>query len=124
MRINKNENVRPFDVDKTLIIPIDPKNPVPGRKVDVWDTITGNYIKMIAHEPMVRLLIEEFHRGSHVIVWSRGGFDWATAVIQALDLVPFVHDVYSKPTIYFDDVPVEKWLTDRVYLEPDMIYKR
>lgn len=124
MRIHKNELIRPFDVDKTLVFPIGPDTEhLPGRRVDVWDPVKKRNIRMILHEPMVRLLEEEKHRGGHILVWSRGGWEWASNVIKAADLVKKVDDVFSKPTVYFDDVEVKKWLKDRVYISPEETYK-
>jgi len=124
MRIHKNEHVAPFDVDGTLILPLTAENAMHGRKVQVWDSISKKYISMVAHEPNIRLLIEEKHRGSLVIVWSRGGYEWAANVIRALDLVSHVDDVYSKPLAYFDDLDISEWLKYRVYLSPETRYKR
>lgn len=124
MNIHKNENVTPFDVDGTLIVSYTEESAKHGRKVQVWDAITEKYITVVAHEPNIRLLMEEHHRGSLVIVWSRGGYQWAANVIKALDLVDYVSDVYTKPLAYFDDLPIEAWLKYRVYLEPETRYKR
>ncbi len=125
MRVHKNEHVTPFDVDHTLILPFDnTKEHQVGRVVQVHDPVTNKLIKMVAHEPMIRLLREEHQRGSHVVVWSRGGYEWATAVIDALNLRIYVHDVFSKPLVYFDDVEITEWLKYRVYLTPETQYKR
>ena len=80
-------------------------------------------IKVGVHEPMVRLLKEESHRGSHIVVWSRGGYEWATNVLKALCIEDYVDQVMSKPSAYFDDKDISEWLKYRVYLKPDTIYK-
>lgn len=121
MRITK-ENPIPFDVDHTLIFPTDPE--VPGIKVQVYDAVTKKFIIMIANEPMIRLLKEEKHRGSHIKVWSRGGWEWAANVVRALDLVPYVDEVLDKPSVYMDDLDIGEWLKYRVYLPPTTVYKR
>lgn len=121
MQVIQSENITPFDVDGTLILT---KGEGPGRIVDILDPVTGNYIQMSAHEPNIRLLEEEAHRGSFVIVWSRGGYEWATNVITALGLGSKVNLVMSKPMVYFDDLSIEKWLPYRVFLKPDEIYKK
>lgn len=120
MNILRNENPRPFDVDGTLILPHTGK----GKTVNVIDPVTRKVIKFTVHEPMVRLLEEEFHRGSLIVVWSRGGFEWAAAVVNALGLSDKVHTAMTKPQVYFDDLPVEEWLKDRVFLDPTTRYKR
>jgi hypothetical protein len=71
MRVIKNERTVYFDVDDTLILAIDASNPKPGVKIDVYDALTKKFIRMIAHEPMVRLLKEEKHRGAFVGVEQR-----------------------------------------------------
>ncbi len=118
-----SEQIRPFDVDDTLILHGD-KGHSEYRTVSVYDTVEDKYIKFRVHEPMVRLLLEEYDRGSFIIVWSRSGFAWATAVAKALGIFDKVHLIMSKPMVYFDDMPVESWLKDRVYLSPDQHYKK
>lgn len=120
MRIIDNENIRPFDVDGCLICAID-KSPI---TVDVYDAVTKSTIKVGVNQAMVRLVREERHRGGYILVWSRSGYEWATNVVKALGLDGVVHQVMSKPIAYFDDTPVEEWLKDRVFLPPDMVYKR
>lgn len=122
MIITKHENVRPFDVDGCLIA--DYTEFLGQKSVNVYDAVTKKFIKVRVNESMVRLLKEEHHRGGYVIVWSRSGYEWATNVIKALDLVPYVDQVLSKPIVYFDDTPVKKWLKDRVFIGPDTNYKK
>jgi hypothetical protein len=57
-------------------------------------------------------------------VWSRGGYEWAANAVRALDLVKYVDEVVTKPMVYFDDKHVTEWLPYRVYLQPEMIYKK
>lgn len=121
--IVKNENVVMVDVDDTLILHLSEAELVDKRTIEVYDPITKGYLVVAAHEPMIRLVQEEAHRGSYVIVWSRGGYEWANNVIDALCLHPSVHQIMSKPIAYFDDKPIDEWLKYRVYLKPDTIYK-
>lgn len=123
MKLVKTENIKPFDVDGTLIL--SRHEDYPGnRKVSVFDPLTETFIEYIVHEPMVRLLKEEKHRGAYVIVWSRGGYEWAHNVVQALGLEDCVDLVLSKPIVYFDDTPVVDWMKDRVFLDPNCNYKK
>ncbi len=110
----------PFDVDGTLVLPAADR----GEHVNVYDPIEHKLIRMRVHEPMVRLLKEEHHRGNFVIVWSRGGYEWAAEVVKALKLEDYVHLISDKPFVIFDDLPVEDWLKYRVFLPPDTVYKR
>lgn len=125
MQVIKNENIRPFDIDNSLVLPKTKSDPADAIYVEVKDDVTGRPITMRVHEPMVRLLREEHSRGSHVIVWSRSGFAWAKAVVEALDLCyPDRLTIMSKPLVYFDDMDVSTWLKDRVYLTPETQYKK
>ena len=126
MKIIKSEQVRPFDIDGCLIYSIKDtahsQLPTP-MMAWVFDAVTKKQIKVGVNKNMVRLLKEEHHRGGLIMVWSRSGYEWAANVIRALDLVPYVHLVLSKPIVYFDDTSVECWLRDRVYLYPSELYK-
>lgn len=125
MVIVKNENVDTFDIDGTLVMH-EPVTTIPiTERVRVEDPINpGFYLTVRINRPMVRLLLEAKGRGSFVVVWSRGGYQWAANVIEALKLRKYVNIVMSKPLTYFDDTPAEKWLTNRVYIGPNETYKQ
>lgn len=116
------ENIRPFDVDDSLVM-----HDYPDFKgstyVKVHDTVTDGSIRLMVNEPMVRLLKEEAMRGAYILVWSRGGHEWANAVLEALEIKKYVDLIMSKPMVYFDDKPVSEWMTDRVYIKPNVKYK-
>ncbi len=120
MKIITNENIRPFDVDGCLIVAPEESD----MKAHVYDPISNKTIKVGVNKAMVRLLQEERRRGSCVVVWSRSGYEWASNVVRALCLEDCVDLVMSKPLVYFDDTPVKKWLKDRVFIGPDVAYKR
>lgn len=125
MVVIKNENVDFFDVDGSLVIHCGDESNIPlTERIRVVDPVTNMYVVVRINKPMVRLLKESFTRGSNVIVWSRGGYQWAVNVIKALGLQPYVHTVMSKPLAIFDDTPVEKWLAHRVFVGPDENYKQ
>jgi hypothetical protein len=122
MIVTKSENIKPFDVDGCLVsYDYAPKKGY--AFADVIDPVTQKYIRVRVNQAMVRLLKEEFQRGSYVIVWSRSGWEWARNVVLALGVEDYVMQVLSKPIVYFDDSPVNKWLRDRIFLEPDTKYK-
>lgn len=123
MKINKNERTSFWDIDGTLILHLSTADLVGKPKVEVFDAVTKKFLTVGINVPMVRLLREEKHRGSHIIVWSRGGYEWSANVIKALGLVTCVDEVMTKPMAYFDDMPIEKWLPYRVFIEPDTVYK-
>lgn len=123
MIIYKKESVCPFDVDETLILH-DSKPVSAGDAVMIKDPLRNRVIQATRHHAMIRLLEEEHHRGSLVVVWSRGGYEWAANVIEALGLTDKVDLVLTKPMVYFDDIPIQEWLTNRVYLKPGTHYKK
>jgi len=120
MKVIDNEHTVFVDVDGTLILPYDTNYDI----VKVKDPVTGNYLKFRPHHAMIRLLIEEAARGSYIVVWSRGGNQWARAVIEGLMLESHVDVVMTKPMVYFDDVDIKEWLPYRVFFEPGYNYKQ
>lgn len=119
-KVVQNENVRPFDCDGCLIV----RHTESDLKADIRDPVTGGTIRVGVNRAMVRLLQEERQRGSFVVVWSRSGWEWARNIVNALGLQADVDLVMSKPIAYFDDTPVEEWMKDRVFIGPDVEYKR
>lgn len=71
------------------------------------------------HEPHIKLLMNHKARGKTIIVWSQGGYQWAEAVVKALGLTEHVDFIMSKPRAYVDDLPVQEWMKDRIYINPD-----
>lgn len=123
MKIIKNERMIFCDVDDTLVMH---KEERPGgwdNVAIVPDRVTGKDLVLLVNTAMVKLVREEKHRGATIVVWSRGGYEWAADVVTALGLEDVVELVMSKPLVYFDDKPVQEWLTDRVYLPPTAAYK-
>ncbi len=121
MKIIESEDVNYFDVDDTLIC--NPDVIEAGALVQILDPVTKGFITMRVHAAMVRLLREADQRGGFVIVWSRGGWEWAKNVILALNLEKYVDIVQTKPLVYFDDKAVTDWLSYRVYMKPGTKYK-
>jgi len=125
MIIIKSEFPIPIDVDGTLVLEANAENRALGLKViSVKDPLTGGMLTMCAHEPNIRLIKEEHSRGSYLMVWSRGGYAWAAAVVVALNLQDIVNEVMTKPHVYIDDVDVKEWMPSRVYLPPNSRYKK
>lgn len=54
-------------------------------------------------------------RGHGVVVWSQGGYEWASEVVRALNLEAYVDLIVSKPNWIYDDLPVEAWMGPRFY---------
>lgn len=129
MNLIQSENIKPFDVDGTLVYKpgtLPDKEPLEHSMITIMDPIssTGGTITMAVNLNMVRLLKEEKHRGACVVVWSRGGYAWANAVVTALGLKESVDFCMSKPLAYFDDVPCQEWLQNQVFIDPKIQYKR
>jgi hypothetical protein len=121
MKILAKEQIVFFDIDSTLILENQPSSMHDIKVEDPLDST--HHVWVQPHTAMIRLLKEEYSRGSTVIVWSRGGYQWAANVIKALGLEEMVNMAMSKPMVYFDDMPIEKWLPYRVYLEPGTKYR-
>ena len=119
MRVIKNENVIFFDVDDTLVLWDREFNSPHYDTVAITDPYDSKTVHLRPHEPHIKLLKNHFSRGTVIVVWSQGGFSWAKAVIDALGLQKFVHLVMSKPKSYVDDLPVERWMNDRIFIKPD-----
>jgi hypothetical protein len=119
MIVTKSENIIWVDVDDTLVL----HKVSEYEYIYVTDPLGGQDIKVTPHTAMIRLLKEEKARGAHIIVHSRGGWQWALNVVEALSLQQFVDEVKTKALVYFDDKPVDEWLRYRVYLEPNIPYK-
>jgi phosphoserine phosphatase len=123
MQVIKNERISPFDVDGTLVLHLNPTELSKFKTVEVWDPIHSAFLTVGIHEPNLRLLKEELHRGAQVIVWSAGGNEWAQNVVTALNLDHYDIIVMTKPHTYYDDKDVADWMTRRVYLGPNEVYK-
>lgn len=121
MKVIKNERVIPIDVDETLVHHTAVEG---GAEITVRDPYADRWIKVWANMPMLTILREEYSRGSFIIVWSKGGFSWAEAVIKTLHFEEYVDIIMSKPYVYFDDKDVDEWLKDRVWIHPNTVYKQ
>lgn len=120
MKTINNEHITFFDCDDTLVMH---REHVTKNIVSIFCPIEKKFLILEKNTAMIRLLKEEKARGSHVIVWSRGGFAWAESVVKALGLEGHVHQVMTKPLVYFDDKDIREWLPHRIYLGPETNYK-
>jgi hypothetical protein len=118
MRVLKNENVFPVDVDQTLVLwGKNVSNLAPEDLVQVRNPYTGKMHTLQRHIPNIQILICKKKRGFHIRVHSANGYKWANAVITALGLEAFVDDVETKPNGYLDDKPAEHWIGPQIYLD-------
>ena len=65
----------------------------------------------------VQELIRQSLKGSHTVVWSRGGTLWAEAAVKGLGLEKYVDVILSKPQNLYDDLDPEYWVPKRKHLE-------
>lgn len=124
MAVLEYNHVCTCDIDSTLIMHVEPAHELPDSLVSVIDPMDPTkIIQVLPNEPMIRILREELAAGYLVIVWSKGRYEWARAVLKALKISHKNIVIMSKPTHYMDDRPCEEWMGPRIYLPPDQIYK-
>jgi len=115
-----SEQVIMWDVDDTLVMHGLIKK---GQKaVHITCPYSGKQETLRVHEPHIKILKDRHARGATNIVWSAGGYQWAVAVVKALELQPYVELVLSKPIIAVDDKPLHTILGEHLYLSPDSTY--
>jgi len=122
MKIIENEQVIFCDVDETLVLH-DQDTYTIGAKIVVTDPYCGTLRTLTVHQPHVQLLRERAKRGAHIKVMSAGGYQWAEAVVKALQLEDCVAECLSKPIAIIDDLPIEAALGQTMYLRPDSRWK-
>lgn len=83
------------DVDETLVLwaPDYTVPSVPDLPLRVWP-----------HSEHIRLVRSLHAVGYTVVVWSRGGAEWAGKVVDALGLADAVDVVLGKPELWIDDL--------------------
>lgn len=120
MKVIISEQLICVDIDDTLICHKKAKR---GDKVvQFTDPYDQTQRTVVVHEPHVKILKDRKSRGATILVWSQSGYQWATAVIKALNLTPYVDYVASKPVAIIDDKPASDWLAERIYLAPESMY--
>jgi predicted phosphatase len=120
MLIIKSEQVICVDIDETLIMHKKAKKK--DLVVNFTDPYDGTLRYVVVHKPHVKILKDRKRRGATIIVWSQSGYQWAVAVVKALQLQDYVDFVASKPVAIIDDKPASDWLAERIYLPHDSLY--
>ena len=104
--------IKYFDCDDTLVRwRVDKTQPVLSFECRGFQS-TCNPIKTNIEELILQKL-----KGSHIVVWSKGGADWAESVVIGLGLEKYVDAIMTKPDVVYDDLPVEQWITKRINME-------
>lgn len=100
------------DVDETLLC-----HDISEFPKDEHITIecNGRSFVGVPHRKNINLLIKFYKLGYDVYVWSKTGKSWAKAVVEALELEPYVEACLSKPDFYLDDKGALDWVGTRVY---------
>jgi len=115
----ENEQIYCFDVDDTLVLWSDKfASPEPGT-IPIVDPYDGLTVYLKPHVRHIKLLKQMAGRDRFVVVWSAAGAQWAQAVVNALELKPYVNLVMTKPVGYCDDIPVSEWMNNHIYIKPE-----
>lgn len=122
MRTTKSEQILFCDCDDTLILH-DVEKYKNNAMVTITDPYCGTVRTVAVHEPHVQLIRERAKRGAHIKAMSAGGYQWAAAVVKALDLEDCIAECISKPVAIIDDLPIEGALGKTMYLDPNSKWK-
>ena len=115
MIICKKDNPIYFDVDDTLVI----WSFSPEEKDLIQFKYHGHVYTLKPHNKHIRFLKSQKKRSRSVIVWSAGGWEWASCVVKALGIEKYVDVVIEKPILCIDDVPKEKIISSSIYFKDE-----
>lgn len=118
MQVYNTDQVVTIDVDDTLVMWSDKYAQPHEGAVEFKDPYDGSTNYLVPHEKHISLLKKYRGRGFTVVVWSAGGVQWAESVVKTLELEQYIDIVLTKPSRYVDDLPVQEWFGNRVYLKP------
>lgn len=114
MKVYNTNQLAMYDVDDTLVM----HELHNDKSIGIPDPyIPGMTNFLTPNEKHITLLKKHKARGFTVVVWSQQGFEWAEAVVKALKLEEYVDAVFTKPSVYVDDLDVNAWFGQRVYLK-------
>jgi len=102
-----------FDIDDTLLM-ADNSEPHDVSFADPHDP--GKIITGRIHKRHIKLLKDYKARGFYIVIWSGNGKKYADAVVKALKIKKYVDHTMAKFSKFVDDLPAEKILVNRVYL--------
>lgn len=115
MKVIKNENVVPCDIDDTILMWDNPTVNGPGK---LPIQFAGRTVYLTPHNYHVDLLKTYKERGYYIVFWSANGWAHAQRAVKALGLQDLADGesghIQSKPCKYMDDNP-DNILGPRVY---------
>lgn len=116
MYVLESDNVVFADCDDTLVLWGRPE----GGQAESLEVGQGDYVELVyPHWVHVQKLREHKARGHKVVVWSQGGYEWARAVVKALDIEDVVDAVMRKPTWCMDDMPASAYMPQPYWVKPE-----
>lgn len=72
--------------------------------VDVDDTLVmWNGANYKPHQKHIDYVKASKKRGHRIVVWSAGGWEWASTIVESLGLTDYVDLIMSKPAWFLDD---------------------
>lgn len=115
MKVINVESTIFCDVDDTLVM-WNTDGMLSTSLVSVVDPYHTNTILLAPHLGHIKVLKDRKVRGSYIVVWSAGGYQWAESVVKALKLEAYVDLIMTKPHMYIDDKKAEEFMCERVYI--------
>ena len=92
------------DLDNTLV----KWSPTPQEEKTQGVPVKGGRVVPIVEN--IAHLKRHALRGHTIILWSKGGADWAEAVAKALDIDWMIAYAMDKPSWVVDDLPCTEWM--------------
>ncbi len=114
MKVINQESTIFFDVDDTLVMWGKAKKH--EKVVHITCPYGSQQETLRPHKGHIKVLKDRSKRGSFIIVWSAGGYQWANAVVKALGLEDYVNLIMSKPQMYVDDKKAKDIMGERLYI--------
>jgi hypothetical protein len=111
------ENVIAVDVDDTLILHDEPKDPENKTKIQIQYP-GGSMVEVWVHEAHLQFVKDQHAKGRTILIWSQGGGKWVEAVAEALGLNKLnpMPIKMSKPFAFVDDLDSVHWMNNRVWI--------
>lgn len=109
MFVLKNDQEYTIDVDDTLTWWEYP----PEEEINTILIGTKDFQqRVLPNKFLIEKIKHHKTRGHAVTVWSAGGWEWAEAVVKALNLEKYVDLVKTKPVGIYDDLPSSEFLPE------------